>query len=106
MTRRSSPTRLQRLPHREIAGVEYPVASTFAARLLGLALLDRDDAGPGLLIPRCRGVHSFGMRFALEVVFLDAEGHEIARRSALPPCRFAADRRADAVLEIPAADVA
>jgi len=69
-------------------------------------MLDRSDAGPGLLIPGCRSVHTFGMRFALDVAFLDAEGAVISRRRAVPPRRFVADRRAAAVLELPAEDQA
>ena len=71
-TRRNGtpPARLRALPRREVLGAVYPVAATRRARLLGLALLDRDDAGPGLLIPGCRSVHSFGMRFALDIWFL------------------------------------
>lgn len=83
-------------------GREVPVAVGFRARLLGLSLLDRADAGPGLLIPRCAAVHTFGMRFALDVCFLDAEGAVLDVRRAVPPRRFVARRAAAAVLEIPA----
>ena len=48
-----------------------PVATTVSSRLLGLALLRREHAGAGLLIPRCRSVHTFGMRFPIDVLFLD-----------------------------------
>jgi uncharacterized protein len=101
----SAPTpsrRLRRLPRRRIAGVEYPVATTHRSRLLGLALLDRGRAGPGLLIPDCRNVHTFGMRFALDVVFLDASGTPISRHERVPPRRVLREPGADAVLERPA----
>jgi uncharacterized membrane protein (UPF0127 family) len=81
---------------------EVPVATGLRARMLGLALLDRGDAGPGLLIPRCSAVHSFGMRFALDLYFLDAAGGVLAVRHALPPRRFVRCRGAAAVLEVPA----
>jgi len=71
-------------------------------RLLGLARLDRDEAGAGLLIPRCRSVHTFGMRFALDLAFLDDDARPVSFRRAVPPCRVAFDRRASAVLELPA----
>jgi uncharacterized membrane protein (UPF0127 family) len=96
--------RFRGLPRRAVAGRLVPVASRRRARLLGLAFLDRERAGPGLLIPRCAAVHTFGMRFPLEVVFLDREGREIARREKLRPGRFAWERRAAAVLEIPCED--
>ena len=70
--------------------------------LLGLALLRPGRAGEGLLIPRCRSVHTFGMRFPLHVVFLDRRRVPLAIRMAVPPNRVVADRRADAVLELPA----
>jgi uncharacterized protein len=77
------------------------VAVGFFARLRGLAYLDREDAGSGLLIPRCASVHTFGMRFALDLVFLDADLRPLSSRRAVPPRRLAWDRRASAVLELP-----
>jgi uncharacterized membrane protein (UPF0127 family) len=78
-----------------------PVARGPRARLLGLALLDRDRAGPGLLIPCCAAVHTFGMRFELDLVFLDRAGREVGRRVGVPPRRFVRRRGAAAVLELP-----
>ncbi|MBS1882536.1 MAG: DUF192 domain-containing protein, partial [Actinobacteria bacterium] len=71
-------------------------------RLLGLALLDRAEAGPGLLIPHCAAVHTFGMRFSLDVYFLGPEDEVLGARHAVPPRRFVSHRRAAAVLELPA----
>jgi trehalose synthase len=93
--------RLRRRPTVIVLGREVPVADGVRARLLGLAGLDRDEAGPGLLIPRCRSVHTFGMRFALDLVFLDAEGRPRSVRTGVGPRRVAFDRRASAVLELP-----
>jgi hypothetical protein len=95
-------SRFDRLPYRFVYDREVPVATGFRARAVGLALLDRTDAGPGLLIPRCSSVHTFGMRFALDLRFLDADGAVLGSRLAVPPRRFAAHRGAAAVLEIPA----
>jgi uncharacterized protein len=99
---RRLPRRLRRLRSTEVAGRRVPVADRPVARLLGLALLDRDRAGPGLLIPRCRTIHTFGMRFPIDVVFLDSSGEPISRRRAVPPCRVVVERRAASVLELPA----
>jgi uncharacterized membrane protein (UPF0127 family) len=79
-----------------------PVATTSRSRLLGLALLDPTEAGEGLLIPRCRAVHTLGMRFPLDLHFLDAQGLPVAIRRSVGARRFAFSRRARAVLEIPA----
>jgi uncharacterized protein len=98
----SRPRRLRGLPKVEVRGRRVPVAISRRARLLGLSLLDRGCAGAGLLIPGCRGVHTFGMKFALDLVFLDFDLRPVALRRAVPPGRFAFERRAQAVLELPA----
>ena len=79
-----------------------PEAVGFRARLLGLALLERAGAGPGLLLPRCSSIHTFGMKFALDLYFLGPDGAILAVSRAVPPRRFRACRGAAAVLEIPA----
>jgi uncharacterized membrane protein (UPF0127 family) len=97
------PRRFRGLPSTEVAGRRVPVAASRRARLLGLALLDRRAAGTGLLIPGCRGVHTFGMRFGLDLVFLGADLVPVSARRGVPPRRIAYERRARAVLELPAA---
>ena len=94
--------RLNCLPVLTVAGHEVRRARGFRARLLGLAALDREEAGGGLLIPRCSSVHTFGMRFALDLYFLDGEGAVVSTRFAVAPKRFAFCRSASAVLELPA----
>jgi uncharacterized membrane protein (UPF0127 family) len=87
----------------ELGGRRVPVAATRRARLLGLALLDRRAAGAGLLIPGCRSVHTFGMRFRVDLVFLTDDTVPVSVRRCVPPGRIAFARRAHAVLELPAA---
>ena len=94
--------RLRKLPRAAVLGREVPVATGRCARLLGLAHLDREAAGPGLLIPRCASVHTFGMRFALDLHFLDRHGVLLAVRLGVPARRVLVARAAHAVLEIPA----
>ena len=94
--------RLRRLPRTVVQDREVPVAVSRRSRLLGLALLPGEIAGAGLLIPHCRSVHTFGMRFSLDVAFLDGSGAPIridrgVRRGRILICRGAA-----AVLELPA----
>jgi uncharacterized protein len=68
-------------------------------RWRGLAFRDQ---GEPLHIPRCRSIHTFGMRFALDLVWLDA-GHAIVRIDrAVPPRRIRTCARARSVLEAPA----
>jgi len=82
------------------------IAAGFAQRARGLlwhAPLRENDA---LLIPGCHAVHTCGMRFAIDVVFLDATGRVLAVAAGLVPWRCAARRRASAVLELAAGSAA
>jgi uncharacterized protein len=93
--------RLRSLPRRRVLGLDVPVAVDFRSRLLGLAGLSRAQAGAGLLIPRCASVHTFGMLFDLDLVFLDSEDRPLAVFVQVPPRRLVWQLGADAVLEIP-----
>jgi uncharacterized membrane protein (UPF0127 family) len=94
------PRRLERLPSRPLSrgGIVHE-ATTPAARLLGLAFLHDLPSDHALLIPHCRSVHTFGMRFELDVVFLDDRGRVLRIERAVPRRRLLVCRRAFAVLE-------
>jgi hypothetical protein len=97
------PRRLARLPSLELqGGVRLHVARSLRARLAGLALLPAIPGDRGLLIPRCRSVHTFGMRFAIGVVFLAADGGVLRALPAVPPGRVVRCPAAAAVAEFPA----
>src|SRR6478672_6402698 len=93
--------RLRELPRHRVCGRTVPVAHSFPSLLLGLAGLDPEEAGAGLLIPRCASVHTFGMRFDLDLVFLDRHDRPLAVHHGVPPRRLLWHRGAAAVLEIP-----
>jgi uncharacterized protein len=95
-------SRFAGLETRAVLGRSVPVATGLRSRLLGLALLARERAGPGLLIPHCCSVHTFGMRFELDVLFLDDEGRILELRRSVPPARVVRCATASAVLELPA----
>jgi uncharacterized membrane protein (UPF0127 family) len=96
------PRRLQRLPTLPVPvhGIEVRVAATLRARLLGLAWL-RARPPCGLLLPRTRSVHTVGMRFALDLVWLDARGRAVRVDAVVPPRRLRACAAASAVVELP-----
>jgi uncharacterized protein len=79
----------------------FPVASGLRTRLRGLSRRARAEAGPGLLLPRCASVHTFGMRFPLDLFLLDGERRVISVRRRVPPRRIAWQPGARYVLEIP-----
>jgi hypothetical protein len=93
--------RLRRLPAAVVCGREVRLAVSPLSRLLGLSGLPAREVGGGLLIPRCRSVHTFGMRFRLDVVFLDSAGAPLEVRGDVGAGRVLWCRAATAVLEAP-----
>lgn len=77
---------------------------TFFARLLGLLGQRSLARGEALLLQPCAAVHSFGMRFPIDVVFVDADWRIVAVRAHLVPWRVAAHGGAHAALELPCGD--
>lgn len=55
----------------------------------------------GVYLSPCRAVHSIGIAFALDIVFIDAHINERKRVDALRPYRFARCRHAVSVIELP-----
>jgi hypothetical protein len=96
-----TPLRFRRLELVELLGFTIPVATTRLSRLLGLAFLVRERAGPGLLLPGCGSVHTLGMRFPLELIFLDGGWGVVGLHRDVPPGRFIRCAAAMAVLELP-----
>ena len=86
-----------------IVASKVEVAATREARRTGL--LTRSGLGPGeaLWIVPCRGVHTIGMKFTIDIVALDEGGRVIDRVSSLAPWRIRLPRRGTAgVLELAA----
>jgi uncharacterized protein len=78
------------------------VADTRATRAVGLLTRSGLDPGEGLWIVPSRGVHTWGMRFAIDVLALDERGVVIDQVTALKPWRIRLPRRGTAgVLELP-----
>jgi uncharacterized membrane protein (UPF0127 family) len=76
------------------------VADTPVARLRGL-LGHRAPPPFALRLERCRCVHTFGMRFAVDLHWLGADGATLRVDRAVAPGRVRACRRARAVVEVP-----
>jgi uncharacterized protein len=82
------------------------VAATRAERAVGLLSKSGLEPGEALWIVPSRGVHTWGMRFPIDVLALDESGVVIDRVSSLRPWRIRLPRRGTAgVLELAAGTV-
>jgi len=75
------------------------IACDRRARARGLARLDRLADDHGLVLEPCRSVHTLGMRFALDLLWLDASGQLIRLDANVAPRRLRTCLRARAVIE-------
>jgi uncharacterized membrane protein (UPF0127 family) len=94
---------LNRTRHTYLAR-DLHVADTHWSRFCGLMGTDAGSfpAGRGLWIVPCRGVHTFAMRFPIDVIYLDSDKVVVHVEENLKPWRLAPVRlRASSVLELP-----
>ena len=77
------------------------VADGPLTRMRGLLGRSQLGAGEGLLLKPAGSVHTFFMRFPIDVVFIDRDGNVTRVVPGLRPWRAAGSRGARAVLELP-----
>lgn len=78
------------------------VADTSAKRRTGLLKHQRLESGEGLWIVPCESVHTFFMKFAIDLVYLDKNKKVRKVRDSVPPWRASACFSANSILELPA----
>ncbi|WP_129628193.1 DUF192 domain-containing protein [Candidatus Oscillochloris fontis] len=86
---------------------ECEQARNFVAR--GRGLMGRTELAPrgGMLIEPCSSIHTFFMRFPIDVVFINRARQVVGLHHAMPPGRpYAGARGARAVIELPAGIIA
>ena len=89
-----------------VLATNIAVAADRATRrrgLLGRATLAEDEA---LVLVPCFAIHTWRMRFPIDVLFLDGTGRVIAARNHVMPGKIAAAPRARAVIELAAGRIA
>jgi len=70
-----------------VLGEKVRTAGTFLSRFVGLLGTAAIGEGEGLWIVPCRSVHTLGMRYPIDVAFLDARGIVVGILTGLPPNR-------------------
>src|ERR1700704_1472993 len=90
----NSPMRISNLTR------EVILAHRGATRRKGLLGRSGLPAGEGLWIVPCESVHTFGMKFPIDLVYLDRNKKVKKVRSGVPPWRLSACLSAHSVLEL------
>jgi len=88
-----------------ILGDAIDMADSSAKRRTGLLKHERLPPGEGLWIVPCESVHTFFMKFAIDLVYLDRQKKVRKVRSAVPPWRASVCLSAHSILELPAGTI-
>ena len=76
------------------------VARTSRERMRGLLGRDGLPEGEGMWFPACRLIHTFGMRFPIDLVYLNADLEVCKVVAGLGPARLSACLAAESVIEL------
>lgn len=79
---------LKHLESDQIVVEHLRLANTFFSRLRGLMFSAALPKGHGLWITPCQQIHTQFMRYAVDVIFLDAHGTVLHIQRAMRPWRF------------------
>lgn len=82
--------------------LELMIADTLFERMRGLLAHAPPLPGQAIVLPSCRLIHTFGMRYPVDAVYLDRHGAVLKVTMALPPYRIDGHVCARDVLEMAA----
>jgi uncharacterized membrane protein (UPF0127 family) len=86
-------------------GDQIAAANTSASRRTGLLKQSALEAGHGLWIVPCEGIHTFFMKFAIDVVYIDRKNRVRKVVRQLGAWRLSVCLPAHSVLELPAGTI-
>ena len=93
---------LRNTSNARVVAATVELALTRAARRRGLLGRDRLDSGHAMVIAPCSSIHTWFMRFPIDVIFVTRDGRVVKTRSAMPAWRLAMALGAYAAIELPA----
>ena len=93
--------KVRNLTRSSVLATEAGIADTSAARCVGLLQHTSLPPGHGLWIVPSEGIHTFGMKFAIDVIFLGRKKKVLKVRHRMGPRRLSLCLWAHSVLELP-----
>jgi uncharacterized membrane protein (UPF0127 family) len=95
--------RVENVSKSTLLGENIKIADSSLRRMVGLLGTSHLEPQSGLLIFPTQGVHTFGMKYPIDIVFLDRERRVLGVRAAVKPWRLSPIFwRAQCVVELPA----
>lgn len=92
--------RITNLTRNSVLAEQAELADRGATRRKGLLGRDGLAPGEGLWILPCESVHTFGMKFAIDLIYIDRKHRVRKVRSAVLPWRLSACLSAHSVIEL------
>jgi uncharacterized membrane protein (UPF0127 family) len=80
-------------------------ADTLFEKTRGLLGRSSPKQGEGMFFPACRSIHTFGMAYSIDLVFLDRQGTIVSLFTHLKPFRLSLCRSAASALELAAGEI-
>lgn len=93
--------RVSNLTRNTVLATSMEVANTDSKRRKGLLGREGLSSGEGLWLCPCEAVHTFWMRFPIDLVYLDRKNRIRKLKSDVRPWRLSACLRAHSVIELP-----
>mgnify|MGYP001611195039 FL=1 len=72
---------------RQAVAERATIAQTWPTRLVGLLGCNALPEGEALVFPSCSSIHTWGMRFAIDVIFVDRRWRVVSLRPGVRPWR-------------------
>ena len=97
--------RVSNLTRNTVLATSMEVANSDTKRRKGLLGRDGLTPGGGLWLSPCEAVHTFWMRFPIDLVYLDRQNRIRKLVSDVPPWRLSACLRAHSIIELPSGTI-
>ena len=75
------------------------IARGFLTRLIGLTSWKRPEKELAFVLPGCNGIHTFFMKFPLDVIMLNKEGEVVLIKEGMKPNRAVFSFKAETIVE-------
>lgn len=85
--------------------IEVTLLHTWGQRARGLLGTKRGDASvPTVLLSPCSSIHTWGMKYDLNLAFLDKQGNVLCTKLSIKPCHMVWIRGTHQILERPSSE--